>query len=410
MDRSVLVPNRGSNRFGAPLAGLILAAALFEFAPMGVASVRSASIGSGGEAQQPTGTRPDQVYVHDAKSDRRSVVTGTVTENSLSKVVVQREGKESKLEPLEVDLIVWGEVSPAFREAKVFYERGDYENAAAKYRQATDVDERAVVKAEARHRAGESLLQLGATDPSKYAEALTEFGKFLEDHPDDRAVPEVRSLQARATLLNGDAAAAGALYRSLFESGSGQNPKPGYDRILCLQAGLAAGQALLAANDTLGAREVFGVLESGISSLQPQLAQGSPESQELARLAAEADLGEGYLLIAGGQPGQAETFFEARLRNADKAGATTRFGAMMGLAEAYAAGHKSAEARVLFARVASIDFTNRDRTARALLRLAQTTVELKEPESAANARKWLNDIVTYYGNTPSARAARENLN
>jgi TolA-binding protein len=163
---------------------------------------------------------------------------------------------------------------------------------------------------------------------------------------------------------------------------------------------------MIAAGDTLASREILGVLKSGIASMRAQVQADSPASEELAALAAEADLGEGYVLIASGQHAQAESFFQSRLQNADSAGPTTRFGAMLGLSEAYAAGKKHAEARILFARVTAIDFTRRDRTARALLRLAQTTLELKESDADARARKWLTELLENYGDTPSASTAR----
>jgi TolA-binding protein len=403
MDRSPTVLRRGARRRSLDLIrrrsvlSTFLLAAWFAAAPASPA------------APVQDGQRPDQVHVHDKERDRRTVVTGVVVENTLTSVRVEREGKETRVDPVEVERITWGTVSPAFREAQVFYDRGDYENAAARFRQATDTEERDVTKAVARWRAGEALLELGASDPSRYAEALEEFQRFLADHPQNRHVPQVRMMQARATRLSGDAKAAGALYKSLYEEGASATPTPGYDRLLCMRAGLEAAESLIEAGETLGAREILGVLKSSISSMQPQVAADSAESEELARLAAEADLGEGYVLIANEQASQAESFFQSRLQNADSAGATMRYGAMMGLGEAYRAENKYNEARVLFARVSAIDFTNRDRSARALLRLAQTTLDLKEPDATARARKWLTELVESFGDTPSAGPARELL-
>ncbi len=386
---------------GASLcAGLVLA--LFT----GSAAQASSALQSG---------RPDQVYLKDSSRQE----TGVITENSLSNVLLQRGDKEKRLDSIRVERIIWGAVSASYREGQAYYDRGDYENAAAKFALATTDDERDVVKADARRLAASALLRLGATDPSQFGLALSECERFLSDYPDSRLVPEVRAMQARATLLRGDEgdeAAAGAMYRSLFEAGSGASPAEGYQRLPSLEAGLQAIRALTTAGDTLGAREISGVLASSINSMQADLEEDSPDKALLAALAAEVQLTEGFVLLAGDQARQAETFFKAQLVSESavqaalgQTSSALRYGSLLGLGQAYLAQGKLREASVQFATVASIDYTDRDRSSKALLLLAETMAKLGDSDGMAQARKRLNVIVSSYGDTPSAAAARRKL-
>jgi len=354
------------------------------------------------------GGRPDQVFLKD--SNRKEI--GQVTVNGLADVVLMQDGKERRLDNARVERIIWGAVCASFREGQTYFGRGDYENAAAKFALATSEDEREVIQAVARKLQGESLLLLSARDPSQVGEALSTFEKFLADHEDSRLVPEVRTLQARATLLRGDEgdmAAAGALYRSLFEAGTGSTPTQGYDRLQSFEAGLAAVRALTAAGETLAAREIAGVLASGINAMSTELEEGSAEAATLARLAAEAQLAEGFVLLAGDQGRQAETFFNSQLGQSAQGPAALRYGAMLGLGQALYAQEKYRQASVHFATVAAIDYTDRDRTASALHKLAETYMKLEDSDGTTQAKIRLRLILESFGDTPSAAPARKML-
>lgn len=400
MESSSTAFRRGS-RDRAVRAGLSLSALLLSATAIAASAAAPSSGAEGG--------RLDQVHVRESKTGRRSLQSGVVVENGLANVRLTRDGKESRVDALAVERIVWGEVSPAFREGELLFERGDFEGAAAKFKLATDTEERAVVKAAARLRAAEALMEQGARDPSRLVDAQAELERFLADHANSRDVPEARQHQARVAWLAGDAARAGALFRSIFEAGAGATPAQGYPPLLCARAGLSAGEALLAAGDSLGAREVLGALKSMLGALKTQVPADSPEASAITAILAEAELGEGFALLANGQVRQAESFFQARLQNPTAVDARTRFGAMLGMAETHMADRNYSAARVLFARVAAIDFTDRDRGARATLRLAQATIELKEPDSPARARKWLDEVAGKFGDTPAAFTARQLL-
>jgi len=204
-------------------------------------------------------------------------------------------------------------------------------------------------------------------------------------------------------------AAAGALYRSLFEAGTGSTPTQGYDRLQSFEAGLAAVRALTAAGETLAAREIAGVLASGINAMSTELEEGSAEAATLARLAAEAQLAEGFVLLAGDQGRQAETFFNSQLGQSAQGPAALRYGAMLGLGQALYAQEKYRQASVHFATVAAIDYTDRDRTASALHKLAETYMKLEDSDGTTQAKIRLRLILESFGDTPSAAPARKML-
>jgi TolA-binding protein len=355
------------------------------------------------------GGRPDQVFVEGAK--RKEI--GTVIKNDLDEVVIDRDGKERRVEAARVERIIWGQSSTAFRDGQADFARGDYENAALKFTTAASEDERDVVKAVARRMAGESLLRLGARDASQFQAAVDAFEGYLSAYPGSRDVPLVRALQARATWLRGnegDAAKAGALYRSLFEAGTGATPEAGFDRLASLEAGVHAMHALVAASDTLGAREIRGVMTSELNSMRSAVVEeDDPILLRLDALAAEAQLVEGYVLLAGGQAQQAETFFNSQLAGAQDGPSALRFGARHGLGMAQAAQGNHREACIHLATVASIDFTSRDRTASALLELAKSMLVLEDAGAAQEARKRLTLVAESFGDTPYAAEARKML-
>ena len=357
--------------------------------------------------------KPDQVHVWNARRGETQVFSGVVAEDSLERVkLTDRGGKEIRKPSLDVRRIVWGNVPGSYTDGKTYLDRGDFENAVTKFRTAaTDSEARDVVKAAARYHSTEALLGWGATDASRFTEAVQEADRFLSSYTDNRYLPFVRSQKARATLLTGDSSGAGALFRSLFDEC--KEPSETYGFTLCAQAGKSAGHALLQAQtpDTVAAREVFSDLDSLVSARLVELDENDPDRGTLESLQQAAQLGEGYVLLASsGQARQARLFFENRAKNLKGASAELRFGTLLGLGQALQAEDEKSAARVHFATVAALDHTDRDRTAAALLGLAQCYVDLKDSSDwSVEAKKRLTRIGDKYGDTPSARKARELL-
>ena len=357
--------------------------------------------------------KPDQVYVWNARRGEIQIRSGSVTEDKLEGVkITEAGGKESRHDAVNVRRVVYGTVPTSYADGVVYLERGDYENAVAKFRiAATDSDARDVVQAAARFKATEALIGWGARDASRFTEAAQEADRFLSAFTENRNVPEARMLKARSTHLTGDVSGAAAEYRAIFdESKAGSK---GYDFTLCARAGLEAAHGLLNAPepDTLAAREVFGDLDSAIAAALSELDENAIGRGELTALQERAQLGEGFVLLATeSQARQAKLFFEGKQSSAQTSSAARRFGITLGLALALQNSGEHQKARLQFLEVASLEPSNRDRTARALVGAAECFIELKDStEWASEARKRLEEVTEKYGDTPAARIAREHL-
>lgn len=336
-------------------------------------------------------------------------VTGIVTENTLETVRLDREGRESTYDGGEVLRIVWGEVPPAFTDGRTYASRKDHENAVARFRvAATGGSARDVVQAAARLEAARALMAWGAEDPNRFAEAVEEVERFLADHPNNREVPEARRLKARAQHLAGDAAGAATTYQALYEEGASDPPAAGYDRLLCLEAGLSAARAHLAAGEADSALDLFQALED---SFRQAALEGEEGTERHARLQAgrgEAAVGEGWCLLVRGEVDQAARYFESRVDRAEL-GLAGRSSARLGLGEALLAQGEPRRAQIQFAQVSALDHTSRDRVARAQVGLASAAQRLASAESRAKARRWLENVVGRYGDTPAAHQAAKML-
>lgn len=352
--------------------------------------------------------RPDQVMWRNRRG-QETKQAGTVTENSLAQVVIEVEGRSRTMESGSVAEIEFGDVPPAYQDGVAYAARGDHENAAAKFRLAAgDPSARDVVKASARLEAAMALKDQGATDANAFVEAKAEYERFLADHPDNREVPRARFFLARMQRLTGDAKTAAETYRSLYKEAAGAGVTPGYSPQLCFQAGLAAAESFLVVGDTLQAREIYAEMDSLIPRALGEIAvDDAGQRAEFERLQAQARLGEGYCLLAGGSVSQAKTFFEGQLRNAGARDVALRNGARLGLAETLLAEGKLREAQIEFATVSAIDHTDPDRVARALVGLAECALKLSDANARTDARLWIQTVKDHYGDTPSVRKAQE---
>lgn len=352
--------------------------------------------------------RPDTVYRLNDRTGKVLAITGTVLENSLTKVRVDRSGKESSYDASEIVQIDWGSVPPSYRDGMTYRRKGEYAEAVDAFRvAATDASTREVVQADARLKAAETLLMLGASDSGQFQEAASEADKLVGDFPDSSLVPRARYVAGRALRLSGQDAAAAAALESLYNEGSTEPATAGYTRRACLEAGLEAAWCYLAAGETLKARELFGGAKGGLEMLVGSMGEADAASRQAVEAAAgEAAQGEGFCMLAGGQTDQALSFFERTTGRADSP-AGARFAALLGRGEALAAKGRHRDAQLCFAEVASLEHSSRDRAARALLGLAQSSLALGDGDAAGAARQWLKVVTESYGDTPAARQASE---
>jgi len=362
--------------------------------------------GPGGEQESST---PDQVFRLNARTGKVTKLLGMVTENSLANVKLIRDGKEQSVDAAEVVDIAWGTVPADYRDGRTYAERGDWENAVAHFRLAAeDTETRDVVRAGARLEAAEALLAWGALDPNRFAECASECERFVADHAGDRGLPRAEWLRARATWLAGQAKEASVQFKALYEKGAGSAPSPGYDRVAGLEAGLSAAQSALAGGDAVTARTLFPTLETAFRAAAEELAgEDAGLRARLLRRAGEASVGEGFCMLEAGQGRDARQFFERKLSGTPEPGA--RAAATLGLAEAHRALGDLRPAQVAYAQVATLEFADPDRLARALVGLAQVTLQLGGSDANVQAKNWLGKVVDTYGGTPWAAPASELL-
>ena len=376
-----------------------------------------APAGVSAQEQTAQASVPDQVFVLRRSSNEVVSFSGVLTRNDMSGVELQEGSKTSEWDASDVRRVVLGDLPPSYRDGQTLFARGDWENAAARFKiAATDAAARPIVQASARLLAGQSLLRWGALDPVHFGEARSEFDTFLAEHPENREVPLAQRLRARAAWLSGDPAAAGAGYREVFEKLSGTSAAPGYDALECVAAGVQAGRALLAAEDTLAAREVFTQVDSAASALISEL-EAAPNPAQAGALATLQNLRgvarvgqDGFAELVGGNLQSAKNYFADKVQNV---GPTTppaeRFAALLGLARAELAEGKLRDAEFRFAQVAALDYTDRDRVAEALVGQAECAQKIGGPDAAAESKALLALVLEQYGETPAALLARERL-
>ncbi|MDE0916160.1 MAG: hypothetical protein OSB57_13375 [Planctomycetota bacterium] len=354
--------------------------------------------------------KPDKIVRRNPRTGSISTISGTVEENGLSGVKVVRDGKDSTYAASEIVAIQWGVVPASFRDGMVFADRGDHENALARFKMAAgNTDARPVVQGAARLRAAEALLTWGASEAHRYAECVAEIDRYLSDNPQARDVPQARWIKARASQLAGDAATAAAGFRALYESGVVQSAQ-GYDRTFCMDAGLEAAHAFLASDtpDTGKARELFTSLEVAFGQAATLEGVGAEERVHLLAGQGRAAAGEGYCLLATGDGTKAERFFQGRLSSAGSNSAQ-RFSILYGLGLSLIAQGKFVAGQVELAKVSSLDHTSRDRKAAALVALAQAALKLGNADAPTQAKRWLTTVTSVFGDTPAAAKAAEAL-
>lgn len=360
------------------------------------------SLAVSGTAQK-GGGKPDHVLWRNQRGQSNTVV-GTVTENSLANVVVDTASSQRKLDALAIERVEFGEVPQSYADAQTYLARGDIENAAAKFTLAAgDAGARPVVRAHARLAAAQAWLKRGASDRSALDKAKQECEQFLSEFATNREVPEARLLLGRLQRLSGKAAEAAATYEGLYkEAASGT---AGYPARISYQAGLRAAEAYLAAKEVPKARELYLGLDAALGGALANLGDGDPLRPLLTSIQSEARLGEGYCLLAAGTLSQAKTFFQGQISSAEKQAARL-FGARLGLGEALLAEGNARAAQLEFAQVSAIDHTDQDRTARALVGLAESAIALN---AKPDAKLWLETVRTQHGDTPAALKAQELL-
>lgn len=354
-------------------------------------------------ALAPQAARPDQVFRIDVRTGKVVSVLGVVEQHGLERVVVLRaDGQQARLDSAEVVEVVFGNVPPAFSDARRYTERGDFEKAVARFRVAAgDAAARPVVQGAARLAAAKTLLKWGETDPTRFREAAEEAQTFLTSFADDRNVPTARALLGRAQVLAGDAAAGAATLEGLFAAG--QAGTLGYPRLMTLQAGHDAAHAYLFGGKAAEATKLFDALGSAVTA-SPREGLDAATTARLDALGELALLGPGFVSLAEDKADRAESFFRGQVDSV-KTGAG-RAAARLGLGEALLRLSRLRPAQLELATASALSYFDADVEARALVGLAQAYLGLGD---ASEAKKSLERVRRDHGGTPSAAQVSELL-
>ncbi len=348
----------------------------------------------------------DQVTHYNPRTERVITISGVVTVNGLGGLeMTTADGKTAKFDADRVLRVVFGGVPQAYKDGRTYWERKDFTNALAQFRlAASDGDAREVVRASARIAAVRTLLRLGAKDAAQFAECVAEADRFLEEFSTGRDVPEAMQLKARALWLSGKATEATSAYLELYEKG--RSDTPGFSKAQSTQAGMSAAWTSLDANDTAKARELFTACKIAFEAAAEE-ALPTDRSRLLGQ-AAIAETGEGFCLLASGDPRGAKSYFERMLGKAEFA-PQGRYAATLGLGEALLADNQAAEAQIHLARASALDPSGRDRTARAMLSLARCLKAVGTDDAKLQASVLITKVKGAFGDTPSAfHAAKMN--
>ncbi len=391
-----------ASRRPSPTAAFLSAGA-FTLALAPLFAVGSTLVAGAAAASAPVCATPqagpaDRIFAKHRKTGKVQALTGVVTEAGLDGVKYTDPGDDSEsVAAIAVVQIQWGVVPNSFTDGETYAKRGEWESAVANFQTAaTDGDAREAVKAAARLRSLECMMEWGASEPARFTDAIAEADRFLADHSADWKVPTVRGMKARATWLTGDADGARDGYKSLFEAG--KDGAKGFAPLATAQAALEGARAALESAETSTARELFDLAGSAFDAIDSNdeatmaVAKGGAEVARMA--AAESQLAKGD--FSGAARG-----FESALRSAKtSAGKGT---ATLGLGRALLGEKKYTEAQIHLAWVAGLDHTSDDRRAAALLALGQALVG--QEGGASLGKGSLQRVAAEFGATPSAAKA-----
>ncbi len=397
-----------------PQASILLAAsALALVLPVGASAAVTAmsapvSAVVSGSKLAPIAQRQDQVVV----LQRGSAVpySGVVLENTLAGVLMEVRGKDKRFKAEEVLRVEFHQVPPLYNEARGLLRAGLAAQAATAFLSAADdSDASDAVRASAQLRAVESLLGAGAQDDQAFDRAADLAATFAASQADNREVPHARLLEARALRLAGRSGDAAAKYAAVFGEADGDQTTDGYGLVVCYEAGLGAALSHLDAGDADAARQAFNKLDADLTGVLAGLDDDDPRAGRLSAIGDRASLSEGWVLLAGDKATQAKSYFQNQLDAAPDDKPILASLARLGVALSAQAAGQQRDAQLAFAETSATAVPDDDLVASAMLGLAETTLELGDPNARSTARALLEEILSRYAATPSLRSANQAL-
>gem|GEM_PF-3081530 len=331
-----------------------------------------------------------------------------VTAETYEEVSYRQRGvsSEKKLSADKVREVIYGDQPAAYTQGIRFLEKMDFENAIASLKLSMEGSGvRDWVKTYARLHMGRAYQLWGASDKSKFQEAINTYNDLLADDPKTRFYAEVLLNMALAHSSNGDLSNAVATFERLG--------KEAYEKKLGVvweaRAKHEKAEAKLLAGQLDESERDFKSSETFCTE-QAKKTDDVVLKAELDRLAGLDRLSQGKVLIKRKRYKQAQDFFKGVLSNSSST-LEAMAGAQNGLAECFLAEKKVKEAQNQFAIARVVYGAVSVEAAKATYYLGICCLELKEkePKYKMMAQTYFQEVVTLFPATFWAKEAQKKL-
>jgi tetratricopeptide (TPR) repeat protein len=351
-----------------------------------------------------TGMAADEIY---RTTHEKPLVVDRVTVESYTEVKFRKTGgSEQRLSADKVIRIVYGDQPDAYKRGLRFHNDLDFENAVNSLKLAMEKKSgRPWIQTYSYLWIAKSYQAWGATDQSKYRDAIAAYEDLLRKDAKTRFYAEVLLGMAKCYSFSGDLSNA---VKTCDRLG-----KEAYDKKLGViweaYAKFEKAQAKLAAKQFDEAERDF---RSSLTFSNEQAGKATDPAlvAELKRLSGLAGLARGAVLIKKKNYREAKSFFNSIL-NDENSSVEALAGAQNGLGECSLAEKRLKDAQSQFARAKVAYGSVVDEAAKATYYLGVCCLELKnkEPKSKMKARNYFEEVVSRYGSSIWAKEARKML-
>lgn len=341
-------------------------------------------------------------------SGGRPVIADSVTVDHYDTVAYRKGGTDLSLPGIKVRAIDYGNTPESFLLGIDKRDEGDYENAISLLKSA--MSEKGVgnwINVRGPFEVAETLRLWGATDPSKYSEAIAYYDQALNGDSKTRIRPEILFGRASANLgaanLDQGLADLELLAKEGYENKYGVRWE--------LRAALSKAEALDDAGRADDAKRAYSRLQTSARSFAGQDSLSDAERALATEMAGLARLAQGKVLIRNGKAAEAESFFRGIVEDSREAPAVQAV-ALVGAGEALQAQKKLKDAQMTLATVRIRYFGATEAVAEATFRLGLVTEELgdAEPKGRQLARDYYTEVFEKYSGSRWAQKAREKMN
>ena len=353
----------------------------------------------------PLSSAADRIW---QKTGGRPIVADSIVSDHFDELKYKKGSNELKLSADRVRTIDYGDAPESWDLAFDRRDEGDYENAASLFKAAmAESGVRGWIKLHGAFELAETYRLWGASDTSKFTDAVKQYDAALSKGAKARIRPEILFGRARANLgaanLDAGLKDLDTLVKEALDNKYGVTWE--------LRGMHEKAQALDEAGKASEAKNAYSNLEKSSRSFAGQDKLSEDERQLAAEMAGLSRLAQGRVLIRDGKATQAESFFD-RIVKDDKEVSAVRAAALVGKGEALAGQKKLKEAQLEFARVRVQYFGAGEAVAEATYQLGLLARELgaAEPKGSKLAQDYFLEVVQKHSDSKWAQKAQKELN